>query len=771
MRRNNIIKPRDKPNNRLNNSSIRAAKSASHLHFAPHNQDTRGNRKRKFPDPKSHHLQDRGRSVCSEAREPVQEPRKRTADGAKTSEFAYFKKLKKEAGRSELYPRDGEKSQFMDVETNQYEREKTMKLKQKYDEPKLSVPIGTERSIDHSCLTPPVCASKSCEMINMVESSDKDMIFPFLNEKGTPSNYNHLHSFSQSYPKDTGVEHCDKGIFELKRRKLRQWVSGTLHQEIGELSSEGFSLVGMLLNRLFTEDNKENCDWEPKYSQAEIRAPDRLSLFPDDNTHSRGHYGLHKNHLMEFDDAACKDCCVTQYFPEHRRDVVLLELENVGAESPSTTYPIKTYTPCRDFKPCHKIDSSITENLFPESKCARYESPSFPHDNPHSRGHYRTHTYHLVDSENAGYQDYCYTRYSSERHSDVIPPELDYADADLPSTTYPIKTYIPCTYVKPDFNIDASLTESLFPERNSCFLLQSENYGSVSWEDHLKNFDKCHDPNSSLLQAEPHALLLGWDYSKDKDEQGLSISSYNGNMNLLTRSGDNDHWQSHDRQDESALPSSCSVSSYLFNCNLTEPSSANFCSSRHSGRYLEYENYLHAKLDHFPVPFSGNPDSLKCLYGPSENFSTNNQLGTRNAVLSTQDRFWNLNRVIHEGNFNDHESLFLSTSVDGELGEKHLQVSDYSTDNQLSMVPAYQNLQHVGPAACFLGEEDEDSFLYSPRCTSDDSDSFDFQDLSALNIQRSRDNRVSIQRHSKSWGFPMLERYPTEADDDSECEF
>lgn len=500
------------------------------------------------------------------------------------------------------------------------------------------------------------------------------------------------------------------------------------------------------------------CDWEPKYSQAEIRA--------QDYTHSGGHYGLHKNHLMEFDDAAYDDYCFTQYLPEHRRDVVLPEQESVVAESPSTTYPIKTYPPCRDIKPYHKIDFSITENLFPESKCARYQSPSVSHNNTHSRGHYRTHTNHLVDSENAGYQDYCYTRHSSERDSDVILPELDYVDADFPSPTHPTKTYLPCTYVKPNLNIDASFTESLFPESNSCFLLQSEKYGSIAWADHLKNFDKCHDPNSSLLQTEPHALLLGWDYSNDKDEQGLSISSYNGNMNLLTCSGDDDQWKSHDRQDESALLSSCSVSSYLLNCNLTQPSSANFCSACDSGRYLEYE-----KLDHFPVPFSFNPDSLKYLCGPSEDFSKDNQLETRNAVLSTQDHFWNLNRVICEGNFNDQESLFLSTSLDRELGDKHLWVSEDSTENQLSMVSAYQNSPHVGPAGCCLGEEDKERFLYSPRCTGDFSDSFDFQDLSAFNIQRSRDNGVSIQRHNKSWEFPMLERYHTEADDDSECGF
>ncbi|KAK1353275.1 hypothetical protein POM88_052410 [Heracleum sosnowskyi] len=762
MRRNNIIKPRDKSNNRFDNSSTRAAKSASHLHFAPQIQDTSGERKRKFPEPRRNNLQEIGPSASSEQCEPVQEPR---SDGAKTSEYAYFKKLKKEATQSELYPREREKSQFTNVETNHYEREKTTKLKQKFVEPKSSVPIGTERSIDHPCLTPLVCASKSSEMINMVESSDKDMIFPLLNEKGTPSNHNDWPSVSQSYPRDAGVQHCDKGIFALKRQRLRQWVSGTIHQEIGELSSEGFSLVSVLLNRLFTEDNKENCDWEPKNSQAEISAQDRLPLFPDDNTHSRGHYGFHKNHLMEFDDAPYEDYCFTQYLPEHRRDVVLPELENVGAESPLTAYPIKPYPTCKDIKPYHKIDASITENLFPESKHAQYRSPSFLHHNTHSRGHYQTHTNHLVDSENAAYEDYCYMRHSSECHSDVILPELDNAEADFPSTTYPLKTYLPCTYVKPNLKIDASFTESLFPESNSSFLLQSEKYGSIAWADHLKNFDKCHDPNSSLLQAEPHALLLGWDYSNDKDEQGLSISSYNGNMNLLTRSRDNDHWQSHDRQDESALLSSYLLSSYFLNCNLTQPSSANFCSARDSGRYLEYENYLYAKLDHFPVSSSCNPDSLKYLCGPSEDFPTNNQLETRNAVLSTRDHFWNLNRVICEDNFSDQEPLFFSTSLDREVGEKHLRVSDSSTENQLSMVPAYQNPQLVGPAACFLGEEDKESFLYNPRCTSDFSDSFDFQDLSALNIQRPRDNGVSTQRHS------ILERHHPEADDDSECEF
>lgn len=44
-----------------------------------------------------------------------------TDDGAKTSEFAYFKKLKKEAGRSGLYSRDREKGQFTDAETHHYE--------------------------------------------------------------------------------------------------------------------------------------------------------------------------------------------------------------------------------------------------------------------------------------------------------------------------------------------------------------------------------------------------------------------------------------------------------------------------------------------------------------------------------------------------------------------------------------------------------------------------------------------------------------------------
>lgn len=451
-------------------------------------------------------------------------------------------------------------------------------------------------------------------------------------------------------------------------------------------------------------------DWEPKFSQAEISAQDHLPLFPDDNTQYKGHYGTQKNRLMETEGAA-----VTQYFSELGRDLISPELENVGADSPLTIYP-KTYSTCRDMKPYHTKAASITENLFLQTNSTRYQLPLLPHDNIHS-------TNHLVES-----------RYLSERHSDLILLQLDNADADFPSTAYPIETYSPCTYVKANPYIDASFTKSLFPESNSCFESQPEKKGSIAWADHLMNFDRCHDPNGSLLQGEPQALLLGWDYSKDTDEQGLSVSPYNKDMNLLAHSRENDHWESHDWQVGSALSSSSLVSSYFLNCDsLKQPSSANFCPARNSGRYFKYENFLYAKLDHFPVPFSCNSDSVKYLYGPLEDFPMSNQLETRNAVFSTQDHFRNLNKVICENNFHDQESLFFSTSLNRELGEKHLPVSDYSTKNQLSMVHAYQNPRHAGPATCFLGEEEE-SVLYNPRCTNDYSNSLNFQDLSALNI-------------------------------------
>lgn len=45
----------------------------------------------------------------------------------------------------------------------------------------------------------------AAEMINMVKTSDKGMIFPSLNENVTPSNRNQWPSFSQSYPNDTGM--------------------------------------------------------------------------------------------------------------------------------------------------------------------------------------------------------------------------------------------------------------------------------------------------------------------------------------------------------------------------------------------------------------------------------------------------------------------------------------------------------------------------------------------------------------------------------------
>lgn len=384
----------------------------------------------------------------------------------------------------------------------------------------------------------------------------------------------------------------------------------------------------------------------------------------------------------------------------------------------------------------------------------RCQLPSFPNYDTHSRGHHWSHTNNLTESENGSYQDGGSSRYWSESHRDVILPELDNVGADSPSTSYPIKTHFQCKYRIPYHNLDGRITESLFTESNSGFHLSFEEYGSVAG-DHLKEFDRFHDPNGSSVRGLPHTLLLGWDYNDEKDERDLSISSNNTDMSLLANSRDNDRWQGHDRHIESALQSSSLFSNCFLNCtSLALPSSASFLCTRDFGRHFKDEKYLFPKLDHhFPLTFSCNPDSPKYL-NLAEDCTTDNIFKPSSIVCSPQDHPWSLNKVIYEKH-------------DLDLARNHLSLSDSSTEYPLSIVHALQYPKHDESAvAYFLGEEEKECCLYDSYWTSDFSeDTLNCHDWSALNFQ------ISRKLHSSNCGLPILERYHTQADDDIEWKF
>ncbi|XP_075647872.1 uncharacterized protein LOC142618748 isoform X1 [Castanea sativa] len=152
-------------------------------------------------------------------------------DDPKTSEFAFFKKLKENAGHKY-------QSHTLHKEENQSKKFKTSDCSG-----------GNPNSVKFSC---------------------KDFSSSLLAENVTPSNFSsHLSPLGGASKKSegnspeacttsAGGQHSHGEIFSRKRQKLRKWVVETSYPHIEELCSKGYDFVSLLLSRLFPESNENS---------------------------------------------------------------------------------------------------------------------------------------------------------------------------------------------------------------------------------------------------------------------------------------------------------------------------------------------------------------------------------------------------------------------------------------------------------------------------------------------------------------------------------
>ncbi|XP_075647874.1 uncharacterized protein LOC142618748 isoform X3 [Castanea sativa] len=140
-------------------------------------------------------------------------------DDPKTSEFAFFKKLKENAGHKY-------QSHTLHKEENQSKKFKTSDCSG-----------GNPNSVKFSC---------------------KDFSSSLLAENVTPSNFSSHLSPLGGASKKSGGQHSHGEIFSRKRQKLRKWVVETSYPHIEELCSKGYDFVSLLLSRLFPESNENS---------------------------------------------------------------------------------------------------------------------------------------------------------------------------------------------------------------------------------------------------------------------------------------------------------------------------------------------------------------------------------------------------------------------------------------------------------------------------------------------------------------------------------
>ncbi|KAM7496181.1 hypothetical protein LguiA_020595 [Lonicera macranthoides] len=145
-------------------------------------------------------------------------------DAPKTSEYAFFKKLKKNAcGHS--YPPEKRENQLKDVELSECTKEIFDTAKKSYKDLRPSLPVKKARPINHeSFLSPPARVSKNSAITNMVDPSSKGIRSQLLAKKchlDPNSRQVHIdtkHQLPSCYASDTRVKGfnwtCTKNLME-----------------------------------------------------------------------------------------------------------------------------------------------------------------------------------------------------------------------------------------------------------------------------------------------------------------------------------------------------------------------------------------------------------------------------------------------------------------------------------------------------------------------------------------------------------------------------
>ncbi|KAL7172687.1 hypothetical protein ACSBR2_032212 [Camellia fascicularis] len=290
MKRRPEINTRDPP--KIQSSSIRVFNGVRS--YPETGDDVIRGKRVKFRDPELDCPPNIRHTVSSMQHEAIGDP---GSNAPKTSEYAFFKKLKQDAGgccRScPLHKKD---NQSKKVKPSDFTREGT----------------------------------------NFGENSHKVIGTPLLIEKVKPINHNLLLSPLCGALKNSGTEFQDESVFSGKRKKLHQWLAETSLPEVKESCLEGCNLVSVLLNRLFPDSNENNHCWDAKPLQ--MRADTKYSshAFPDSNTRDKEFHWTQRRDLVEDEQGWCLDD-----FRCRSREIITSKWETQGSDSPSTSYAAK----------------------------------------------------------------------------------------------------------------------------------------------------------------------------------------------------------------------------------------------------------------------------------------------------------------------------------------------------------------------------------------------------------------------------------------------
>ncbi|TYH64148.1 hypothetical protein ES332_D07G245900v1 [Gossypium tomentosum] len=295
-------------------------------------------------------------------RSPVTLPDSRSnrADGPKTSEFAFFKKLKKDAGqRFDSHSMQRIKNQPHKWNSGEFyravERTRTVRNISKSSE-------GTKITIN--CPSPAGKASSnelgSRLFVEKVNSKDSRSPLPvnnvtLINFDSFPSPVDRAvnnsevklkNAFSAVEPifsiedwlqhhsdnKKPGGSHADEAeLFSRKREKLLQWAHNSF-PEIEELGSKGCDVISVLLSRLFPWSNEKNGYRSAESAPLESNTKAELFACPKSDIPPKKIYRLPERKIMEIQDTpSYLENATPSYWSDISRETAISDID-------STTY-------------------------------------------------------------------------------------------------------------------------------------------------------------------------------------------------------------------------------------------------------------------------------------------------------------------------------------------------------------------------------------------------------------------------------------------------
>ncbi|KAF7818498.1 hypothetical protein G2W53_023953 [Senna tora] len=217
------------------------------------------------------------------------------ANPPKTSEYAFFKKLKEDAGQR-CHSNSTQKDAHLlkKPESNDRFRERANGVR------------VSSKCFNRSTLIESLPTVNSDSFLS---PSDRALKKPDEYPVSSTSTQKHFQGYADTFqPQDMflheGTQSVQGNTFFRKRQKLRQWIEDASLPDIDKLCSKGHDIVTMLLSRLFSRTDVENKDSYQKSGEAVTAARHDLLASQDSDIRYKEHHQIPWKNLLGLDSSS-----------------------------------------------------------------------------------------------------------------------------------------------------------------------------------------------------------------------------------------------------------------------------------------------------------------------------------------------------------------------------------------------------------------------------------------------------------------------------------